>query len=148
MEAGWGRRPQGATAELRGRHSLEGLGRAPLAVPLSARSWSASGRPPGGPGVPAVARHSAGARRAGKAGLRSRCAPLWPPTKINKERLQPTNGPCKSPGTPTQGTQTLEDCSEGHLSYTRGHYCVHSSHSRLNCEEVADPSASPVPKMV
>lgn len=59
------------------------------------------------------------------------------PQKMNKGRLQPTNGPRKSPGTPTQGAQTWEDCSEGHLSYTRGHHCVHSSRSRLNCEEVA-----------
>lgn len=112
VEAGWERR--GA----RHSRSPSALGPGPL-----------GSRPSGGPGDPAVARSSAGARGAGKAGSRSSCAPLWSPTKMNKGRLQPTNGPPKSPGTPTQGTQTLEDCREGHLSYTRGHHCVHSSHS-------------------
>lgn len=130
-----------------GGKAREGLERAPLGSLLRARSWSASGHASwwtrGPRGRAPLGRC---ARGAGKAGPRSRCAPLWPPAKKEQGTVTAHKWAPQESWNPNQGAQTWEGSSEGHLSYTRGHHCVHSSHSRLNCEEVAAPPHFQYPK--
>lgn len=146
VEAGWERRPQVAAAELGARHGKawsarrsgpsSGLGPGPL-----------RGTPPGGPGDPAVARHSAGARaeleRRARGPAALRCGH---PQKKEQGTVTAHKWAPQESWNPNQGAQTWEGSSEGHLSYTRGHHCVHSSHSRLNCEEVSAPPHFQYPK--